>query len=86
MNAGHYIAKAACNIEYYFDDRNVNAQCAGCNLRLEGNRPAYREFIIRKYGQGVLAELETQYGSTFNGDTHMWLLDKIDDYKIKATE
>lgn len=61
MNAGHYIAKGACSAEYYFHERNVHAQCAYCNLALEGNRPAYRKFIMSKYGEDVLNDLENNY-------------------------
>lgn len=58
---GHYIAKAACGLDYYFSETNVHCQCANCNLRLEGNRPAYREYIVRTYGLRVLADLEQNY-------------------------
>lgn len=61
MNAGHYIAKAACGNEYYFSETNVNAQCVVCNLKLEGNRPAYREAIKKKYGEETLTDLENNY-------------------------
>jgi hypothetical protein len=61
MGGGHYIAKGACGAEYYFHERNVHAQCTDCNLRLEGNRPAYREFIIKKYGDETLLDLENNY-------------------------
>jgi hypothetical protein len=86
MNAGHYIAKGACTLEYYFDERNVHAQCVTCNLKLEGNRPAYRLFILERYGQDVLSELETKYSRTFKGDAHMWLLDKINHYGKSKTK
>lgn len=61
MGGGHYIAKGACGNEYYFHEQNVHAQCTDCNLRLEGNRPAYRQFILDRYGKEVLDELETKY-------------------------
>lgn len=61
MGAGHYIARGACGNEYYFSERNVHAQCTRCNLGLEGNRPAYRAFILRTYGIVTLWDLETNY-------------------------
>lgn len=61
MGGGHYIAKGACGADYYFHEKNVHAQCTHCNLTLEGNRPAYRAFIIKKYGQEVLEDLENNY-------------------------
>lgn len=84
--AGHYLPKSACNLEYYFHERNVHCQCAGCNLFLHGNAPAYRKFIVRQYGKKTLDDLENNYRRTFNGDAHMWLLDKIDEYQNLTTK
>jgi hypothetical protein len=78
---GHYIAKGACSLEYYFSEKNVHCQCSNCNLRLEGNRPAYRAFLLQRYGPDVLFDLENHYNKTFTGDTYLWLLDKIEYYK-----
>ncbi len=58
---GHYVAKGACGLDYYFSERNVHCQCGNCNLRLEGNRPAYRAFILSQYGADVLSDLESNY-------------------------
>lgn len=58
---GHYIAKAACGLDYYFSEINVAAQCAGCNLHLEGNRPAFRRYLVSRYGEAVVNELEQNY-------------------------
>jgi len=35
----------------------VHAQCYRCNIHLSGNWTAYREFILRTYGQEVDNEL-----------------------------
>lgn len=58
---GHYIAAGACGLEYYFSEKNVHCQCTNCNFRLEGNRPAYRDFIIATYGIKTLQDLEQNY-------------------------
>jgi hypothetical protein len=84
MNAGHYIAKAACGLEYYFGEQNVHAQCAFCNLALEGNRPEYRKFILSKYGSYTLDELEHNYRRAYKGDSREWLLDKIKYYESRT--
>jgi hypothetical protein len=81
MGGGHYIAKGACTLEYYFSEKNVHAQCTNCNCRLEGNRPAYRAFLLQKYGQETLDDLQNNYNRAFEGDAYMWLLDKIEYYK-----
>ena len=59
--AGHYIAKAACGLDYYFSEMNVNCQCSACNLFLEGNRPAYRKYLVNKYGEKEVLNLEKNY-------------------------
>jgi hypothetical protein len=77
---GHYIAKGACGLEYYFHEKNVHCQCSNCNLRLEGNRPAYRAFLLQKYGKEALDDLEQHYGRSPD-DSYTWLLEKIEHYK-----
>jgi len=80
---GHYIAKGACGLEYYFHEKNVHCQCGDCNLRLEGNRPAYREFIIRKYGMEALLDIERNY----HRPCHDYPFDqKVAHYKKKLEE
>ena len=85
MGGGHYIAKGGCGNEYYFHERNVHAQCTNCNLKLEGNRPAYREFILRTYGEETLHDLENNYHKPTP-----WKADKyaelIEVYKRKLKE
>lgn len=77
---GHYIAKNACGLEYYFGETNTHCQCNRCNLTLEGNRPAYRAFIIRKYGEETLKDIETNYHRPCKN----WdFPKKIDEYKEK---
>lgn len=84
MGGGHYIAKGACGLDYYFSETNVNAQCTDCNLRLEGNRPKYRAFIIRKYGEKVLRDIEMNYHKPYKGEYPF--AQKIDEYKEKLRE
>lgn len=61
MGAGHYIAKSACGLDYYFSEFNVHAQCSSCNCFLGGNHPAYRKFILEKYGEKVLNDIEFNF-------------------------
>ncbi len=78
--AGHYMPKAACGLEYYFGETNVHVQCGKCNCFLQGNLPNYRKFLIRKYGKKELERIENNYHKPYKGDTYLWLLDKIEDY------
>lgn len=85
QNASHYIAKAACNPEYYFSETNVNSCCVRCNMWLEGNRPAYREFIINKYGADELKNIEMNYNRSIKWDIPKYQ-EKIDYYSKKIKE
>lgn len=58
IHAGHYIPKSVGGMALYFDERGTNAQCYRCNIHLSGNWPAYREYIIKKHGKEVEAELQ----------------------------
>lgn len=79
---GHYIAAGACGLDYYFSEKNVHCQCTNCNLRLEGNRPAYRQFILRKYGEETLNDIEMNY---HRPSPNYPFLEKIEYYKNKLT-
>jgi hypothetical protein len=56
MQAGHYISRRHNRI--LFDERNVNAQCAGCNCFGHGKEAAYKEFMLKKYSQATIDTLE----------------------------
>jgi hypothetical protein len=56
MDAGHYISRGYKSILY--DERNVNAQCKRCNGFKQGNASDYRKFLINKYSEEVVEELE----------------------------
>lgn len=62
MDAGHYKGRGiGGGSGVYFDERNVNLQCKPCN-GFKGGAPAeYQEFIIEKYGEAVLEELEIKH-------------------------
>lgn len=59
MHAGHYIAGNACGLSLFFDERNVNTQCPGCNTFRHGNLSEYAIGLERKYGHGILQDLKT---------------------------
>jgi hypothetical protein len=54
-HGGHFVSRR--HNATAFDERNVNAQCVYCNLRLKGNGAGYANGIIKKYGHGVIEEL-----------------------------
>ena len=59
MHAGHFISRGSRGASgVYFDERNVNAQCKSCNAFHQGRAENYREFMLKKYSQKVIDELE----------------------------
>ena len=55
IQAGHFIHT---HLSVRFDERNVHAQCAKCNKWGKGEPIKYTLFMLKKYGQDVIDELE----------------------------
>lgn len=55
MHAGHFVRR--WHNATLFDERNVNAQCSGCNNYKDGEGSRYAEFLESKYGFGIVQEL-----------------------------
>jgi transcription elongation factor Elf1 len=55
--AGHYISRVVKEVRW--DDRNVHAQCARCNLWLHGAPTMYRIWIGENYGEETAQELDS---------------------------
>lgn len=58
LQNGHYITRGSNILRY--DSRNAHPQCVGCNVFKKGNYPAYAVFMVNKYGQSILQELESE--------------------------
>lgn len=58
LDGGHFIPTTSQAIR--FDERNINAQCIKCNRFMGGNSRHYLRGMVRKYGQDVVDELESQ--------------------------
>ena len=56
MQAGHFIP-GRHNVVLY-DERNCHPQCYVCNVVLGSNGPKYYKFMLKKYGQKVIDDLE----------------------------
>ena len=62
MHAGHYKGRGlGGGSGVYFDERNVNLQCRQCNAWKQGSPTEYREFMLEKYGEEVLVEIEFKH-------------------------
>ena len=57
MDCGHYIPKTA-GLSIYFEEKNCAAQCQRCNRFMHGNLSQYALALQKKYGIGILEELD----------------------------
>lgn len=59
MQAGHFAPVAGGSIEQCFDEKNVNAECAGCNADFHNWHliPMRRNLIV-KYGEPTVINIE----------------------------
>lgn len=55
MDAGHYISRSWNSV--LFNEKNVHAQCKGCNSYRSGRHDEYALALITRYGKGILEEL-----------------------------
>jgi hypothetical protein len=59
--AGHYIKKSICNLVWQYARKNIHTQCVRCNVFLHGNPVEYRKWMVAKYGQKEVEEMESLY-------------------------
>jgi hypothetical protein len=62
MDAGHFVPGRHNAV--LFDERNVHAQCIGCNRFKHGNLIPYYEYMVDAYGQEVIDELKIENKKT----------------------
>jgi hypothetical protein len=55
-DAGHYITRTRKSV--MFNEINVHAQCRKCNRFQEGNHFLYRKWLVEKYGEEKVKDLE----------------------------
>jgi hypothetical protein len=56
LQCSHFYSRRYLAIR--FDLRNCNAMCAGCNRRHNRDRRPYERYMLKRYGAGVVAELD----------------------------
>lgn len=85
MQAGHFIPGR--KNAFLFDERGVHPQCYLCNGPLKGNPRKYQAFMLQKYGQKVIDELDALSNTTkqFTYDELIDLKNLYED-KIKALQ
>lgn len=57
QDAGHYHPKSL-GLSVYFLEKGVHNQCTACNRFRHGNLTAYAIALRKRYGEGILEELE----------------------------
>jgi hypothetical protein len=82
LQCGHYESRRHLAIRW--DERNAHVQCYGCNIGRNGNYPAYSRFMLRKYGAGILDELE-RLTRQVTKNTRADLEEKIAHYKARLS-
>ena len=72
MDAGHFISRGMGGSSgVYFDERNIHAQCKPCNAWKQGAPHEYEQFMLDKYGQGVIDELRWLHkNGSYKGNLH----------------
>lgn len=61
-DAGHFIGRGLGGSSgIYFDERNIHLQCKPCNAFKQGAPVEYRKFMLKRYGQNVIDELELKH-------------------------
>ena len=88
-DAGHYVPRSA-GLSLYFDERNVHCQCTYCNRFMHGNLSQYALKLVKKYGEGILEDLDkkrrkiTRYSEDEYLEMIVYYKNKLEnDYDIK---
>lgn len=82
-NAGHYIDRTHKAVLY--DEMNIAPQCRLCNKFRQGKAVDFREYLVKKYGEKAIRDLE-QRRNFPAGYTQEGLALKITEYKRKLAE
>lgn len=64
MQAGHYVPQSIA-LSLVFNEKNVHAQCGGCNLFRNGNMSIYAIELRKRYGENILEELQSLRKESF---------------------
>lgn len=81
LQCSHFYSRRYLSIR--FDLRNCNAMCAGCNRRHNRNRRPYERYMLKRYGAGVVAELD-HLRTSLQKVTDTQLNKLLDEYRAMA--
>lgn len=83
MDAGHYISRGYLNT--FLNEKNVFAQCRWENRYREGATSAYAIFLVKKFGNGIIEELDDLKNQAVKF-SQAYYEEKIEGLKIKIEE
>ena len=83
VDAGHFQTRAKYSTRW--DERNVNAQCKGCNMVNGGQQYVHGLAIDKKFGEGTADELVILSNQIVKLSTRE-ILDLAEEYKNKFKE
>lgn len=83
VDAGHFQTRAKYSTRW--DERNVNAQCKGCNMVNGGQQYVHGLAIDKKFGEGTADELVILSNKIIKLSTRE-ILDLAEEYKNKFKE
>jgi hypothetical protein len=83
MQCGHFVSRGKNSLR--FNERNCHVQCPGCNVFKHGNYPSYARFMVEKYGQSILRDLEQESQVMKQWKTYE-LAEIIETYKDKIAK
>lgn len=88
MDAGHYISRMVSITRWH--PKNCHAQCYKCNRLNSGEREKYRKFLVNKYGDDAVVELENFKKSWKSGAilsmSKQDLIEAVEEYTAKIKE
>lgn len=83
LHAGHYVHGK--RVVTRFDERNVNAECAGCNTFDSNHLISYRINLVNKIGEDGVKDIEgIRFQPLKMSPTE--IQEKTEDYKLKLKE
>lgn len=83
VDNGHYVNRKHLSTRWH--EKNCNGQCRACNRFDEGNMLGYTKGLIKKYGSGILDELEVMKYQTSKLTTFEGRL-LVKDYQKKVSD
>jgi len=86
MDAGHFKGRGlGGGSGTYFDERNIHLQCKQCNAFRGGAPKEYLEFMLGKYGQEIVDEIELKHHTPLDS-SDLAMLAMAQYYKEKYNE